>query len=158
MIAAIWVGSTQGLLEYQGRTWSLIVFRGTVIIDVWQPVERTGLYSFFSRTVKFSYSQGITEESDRGWHLDTVLAAFRKDVPFAERFGLVRPRRMASTGPFLPGNAWVLPFWALLVAGAILSAWLWWRDRRPPPGHCQSCGYDLTGNASGVCPECGEES
>jgi hypothetical protein len=22
-------------------------------------------------------------------------------------------------------------------------------------GHCQTCGYDLTGNQSGVCPECG---
>ena len=35
------------------------------------------------------------------------------------------------------------------------------RDRweglfRPPVGHCQNCGYDLTGNVSGVCPECGE--
>jgi predicted Zn-ribbon and HTH transcriptional regulator len=31
------------------------------------------------------------------------------------------------------------------------------RERRPflPPGHCQSCGYNLTGNVSGVCPECG---
>jgi hypothetical protein len=24
-----------------------------------------------------------------------------------------------------------------------------------PPGSCQNCGYDLTGNESGVCPECG---
>ncbi len=24
-----------------------------------------------------------------------------------------------------------------------------------PPGHCQTCGYNLTGNVSGVCPECG---
>ncbi len=23
------------------------------------------------------------------------------------------------------------------------------------PGHCQRCGYDLTGNVSGICPECG---
>ena len=27
---------------------------------------------------------------------------------------------------------------------------------RPGPGHCQKCGYDLTGNVSGVCPECGQ--
>ncbi len=27
--------------------------------------------------------------------------------------------------------------------------------RRYPVGRCQSCGYDLTGNASGVCSECG---
>ncbi|HPM24999.1 MAG TPA: hypothetical protein PLP66_13915 [Phycisphaerae bacterium] len=24
-----------------------------------------------------------------------------------------------------------------------------------PHGHCPKCGYDLTGNTSGVCPECG---
>jgi predicted Zn-ribbon and HTH transcriptional regulator len=29
------------------------------------------------------------------------------------------------------------------------------RRRRPRPGHCRSCGYDLTANASGRCPECG---
>ncbi|MEM1011297.1 MAG: hypothetical protein AAGI46_03645 [Planctomycetota bacterium] len=23
--------------------------------------------------------------------------------------------------------------------------------------HCDSCGYNLTGNASGVCPECGNK-
>ncbi len=28
--------------------------------------------------------------------------------------------------------------------------------RRRPPGHCRKCGYDLTGNVSGRCPECGE--
>ncbi|NLE59111.1 MAG: hypothetical protein GX616_12175 [Planctomycetes bacterium] len=25
------------------------------------------------------------------------------------------------------------------------------------PGCCAKCGYDLTGNVSGVCPECGEK-
>ncbi len=29
------------------------------------------------------------------------------------------------------------------------------RARYIPPGHCQKCGYDLTKNESGVCPECG---
>lgn len=24
-----------------------------------------------------------------------------------------------------------------------------------PLGHCKKCGYNLTGNVSGVCPECG---
>lgn len=30
-----------------------------------------------------------------------------------------------------------------------------WLQRRYPDGYCQSCGYDLRGSASGVCPECG---
>jgi len=33
----------------------------------------------------------------------------------------------------------------------------WWAPERIPPGHCQTCGYNLTGNVSGVCPECGEK-
>ena len=31
-----------------------------------------------------------------------------------------------------------------------------WRRRRR--GRCVTCGYDLTGNVSGVCPECGEKA
>jgi len=47
----------------------------------------------------------------------------------------------------------ILPF----VIVAVPTACLWWLEyrRRIPPGHCQKCGYDLTGNVSGVCPECG---
>lgn len=30
-------------------------------------------------------------------------------------------------------------------------------NRRFQPGHCQNCSYDLTGNVSGICPECGTE-
>ncbi len=49
-----------------------------------------------------------------------------------------------------------LPLWLPLLFFAIPAAWLHWRDRRRiPPGHCQSCGYNLTGNVSGKCPECG---
>ncbi len=50
-----------------------------------------------------------------------------------------------------------LPIWMLFVVAAVPTAFLWWRDRRGvPPGACRSCGYDLTGNVSGVCPECGK--
>jgi hypothetical protein len=36
----------------------------------------------------------------------------------------------------------------------VVTAWL--ASRRILPGHCQHCGYDLTGNVSGRCPECGQ--
>jgi hypothetical protein len=49
-----------------------------------------------------------------------------------------------------------LPLWTPFLLVAIPTALLWWRDRRCiPPGHCRECGYNLTGNVSGVCPECG---
>jgi len=48
------------------------------------------------------------------------------------------------------------PLWIPFVFTALPTAYLFWRDRRHPPGHCQRCGYNLKGNESGVCPECGE--
>lgn len=50
----------------------------------------------------------------------------------------------------------VLPLWILVAAVAAPTAFVWWFDRpRFLRGHCQHCGYDLTGNVSGRCPECG---
>ncbi len=48
-----------------------------------------------------------------------------------------------------------IPVWLLLVAVGFPTAILWWRDRRPKAGFCKVCKYDLTGNVSGTCPECG---
>jgi rubrerythrin len=47
----------------------------------------------------------------------------------------------------------------MLVIGALIVL-SWWWDRRSKTrfGHCQKCGYNLTGNVSGVCPECGEKA
>ena len=52
------------------------------------------------------------------------------------------------------------PHWAILLPLLLVDAWLLrrvvvrWR-RRPRAGCCPKCGYDLTGNVSGICSECG---
>jgi hypothetical protein len=56
-----------------------------------------------------------------------------------------------------------LPLWFLLAVAAgypgwVIGSWLSKRrerKQRRQAGHCRRCGYDLTGNMSGVCPECG---
>jgi hypothetical protein len=58
--------------------------------------------------------------------------------------------------PVVYSGGAVLPLWIPFLLVAIPTTYLWWRDRRIPPGHCQKCGYNLTGNVSGICPECGE--
>jgi hypothetical protein len=54
----------------------------------------------------------------------------------------------------------VVPCWFVLIAALTIPAWsvARWdrRRRRRLAGRCHKCGYDLTGNVSGVCPECGE--
>jgi hypothetical protein len=42
---------------------------------------------------------------------------------------------------------------ALAIVGNIM-AWRY-RPRVPEASKCRRCGYDLRGNVSGVCPECG---
>lgn len=49
-----------------------------------------------------------------------------------------------------------IPMWMVFLLMVVPTALFWWRDRRYPPGHCQTCGYNLTGNTSGIGPECGK--
>ncbi|HEX4792918.1 MAG TPA: hypothetical protein VH370_03945 [Humisphaera sp.] len=60
--------------------------------------------------------------------------------------------------PLVPSHRWAvrLPLWA--PAGMALLVTVVFRrraSRRWNAGCCANCGYDLTGNISGVCPECG---
>ncbi len=49
-----------------------------------------------------------------------------------------------------------IPLWAPLLSLLLVTYLLWRHDVHPyAPGHCHRCGYDLTGNVSGACPECG---
>ena len=59
-------------------------------------------------------------------------------------------------------RAWFIPLWWPLTPAMVFAAALWspelisliTRIGRTRPGHCP-CGYDLTGNTTGICPECG---
>lgn len=64
---------------------------------------------------------------------------------------------------FCPGEA-VLACWpyacpAFYGGVGLLVGCVWWLAagrRRAHTNHCMGCGYNLTGNVSGICPECGE--
>jgi hypothetical protein len=70
-----------------------------------------------------------------------------------------------GTLPSLVALPWI-PYWPGFVLNAAFYGtltyivWASWRalrrwHRRRRPGHCVQCGYNLTGNTSGRCPECG---
>jgi len=55
-----------------------------------------------------------------------------------------------------PSGYLAVPLWLPVAALSLVTALFWYRDcRRFPAGHCRNCGYNLTGNVSGRCPECG---
>ena len=61
-----------------------------------------------------------------------------------------------TAGSLSPGWYITVPLWMPFVVFAAPTAVLWCQDRRRiPAGCCLRCGYDLTGNVSARCPECG---
>ena len=65
-----------------------------------------------------------------------------------------RTSPQTSTLPRLRTRRLFVPLWIPLLPATIATVILWRRDRIPP-GHCRQCGYNLTGNVSGRCSECG---
>ena len=126
LILATWAASLSSWALLHTGRWDLHVGAGGVIIR-----DR------YFNTGSFNW------EVSKNWN-----------ATWRERSGFYLPG-VGRTAPF---DAWdiYLPCWWLALMIGIPTAYLWWRDRRPPRGHCAECGYDLTRNVSGVCPECGE--
>ncbi len=98
---------------------------------------KTGVTFFLRRgSVGVFRSAGV----NAGWHFSRSQAT----AWWWPKFGSV-------------GKAWYgfIPCWCPLVVFAAPTVVLWCRAHKCLENGCQKCGYDLTGNVSGVCPECG---
>ncbi len=81
----------------------------------------------------------------------------RPDYPLVPPSNIGWPRYQATLGTYV-----YVPYWLLIAlfapypAAAFVCGPLR-RFRRCDRGLCSTCGYNLTGNESGQCPECGTE-
>jgi hypothetical protein len=89
-----------------------------------------------------------------GLHIVAVAGAAYVETELFKFFGV----------NFLRLQWWHNLLWRSAFWGFPAFGWVWaqlylrWRNglfRDFHPGFCGSCGYDLTGNVTGVCPECG---
>ena len=124
----------------------------------WQGVIRT------SPHVSWRLSNGYVARSVWGHPLQLGGERVRLERAHSRRvrlidWGLGVPVSFQGDfGRSLDLRATWIPLWIPLALCAIPTAFLWYCDRRRfAPGHCQRCGYDLTGNVSGRCSECGEK-
>lgn len=68
-------------------------------------------------------------------------------------YGLTLPSLHYRYGRFF--SLWV-PVWTMMTPFGVLLGLSYWTERRQRRlSVCSACGYDLTGNVSGICPECG---
>jgi len=73
-----------------------------------------------------------------------------------ESFGLALPKGFFNLG-IGAKRLGSIPLWLLFIPLGFLTVLLFYRDYGFPVHCCRHCGYDLTGNISGRCPECGTE-
>ena len=130
--------------------WGGLILCGTLsvtfVLSAWMSVEFVSgahLTGIRSGCLKWVYIPGLSDDhSDDGWYFE------RRATPYIYWLG-----EFTLAGP--EGWAIEAPIWEVVLGLLVPTALLWVWDRRPRAGCCQKCGYDLTGNVSGMCPERG---
>lgn len=128
LVSRVWIGD--------GRSWEIRIARGGVTI-VWGKIYWLNL----NGRQYCEYTDGLE------------CGVQRRDGFGIIPWPVIDTSRNGNAGS---GNWVLVPFSPILLPIVASGAGLWWRDRRIPVGHCQSCGYNLRANMSGTCPECGQ--
>lgn len=146
-----WLPSSWGLAPEQGAFHVGEQIRGGVYgLALWVSVGAVSLSVLAE--LGFDGSRGAAVRAWRGPFAELAFAAaaagllaywLAPDAPDQfRRMGLIRDER-------LQGHFWLL-------GGSLLLVWLFRARPRPTTEpRCGACGYNLTANESGVCPECG---
>jgi len=151
-LIGVWATSVRTAIAYVRRDYSAIGFDyGNIQYSRTVGPESERLAYLLNLTTKMGIRGSLS-----GWYVVTrqvtgPLSRFQIGL----RFPTVSEYAVDSTG-LLRAQMFLVPIWLPLLLIATPTAWLWYRDRRRiPAGHCWRCGYDLTKNESGQCPECG---
>jgi hypothetical protein len=145
--------------------WSVSYWRVVGVSRYSRPYDGSPLHTHevnaFGGRVLFAVSEWGRGGPRRVSYCARCLAPGEYTVDDVERTVLGFGHSFALTPPDMVGSHFrvvSVPCWALAALPACAAA-LCFRSRGHPvrlaAGRCRQCGYDLTGNVSGVCPECG---
>jgi len=110
---------------------------------------------------------GFSVEAEEIYRRLSKTGRLRSSVPLLDMrtnwgFGINRRSGLGLWGHTYRSAEVTAPLWAPFILLATYPTIVFYRGpmrrwRRRRRGLCLKCGYDLTGNESGVCPECGSE-
>ncbi len=144
-------------------SWFAILWISTVFLVWFWSTAKLGLYgammAAFGLVFVISLIGGFIGGYHRSWRVTLVGTP---TLVIAIMIGGILENITSGLPPFgsnMPNAKTFLSMMitgGLMLTGASVSHSLVSRmKRRHPSGHCQSCGYNLRGNTSGVCSECG---
>lgn len=165
IVLVVWLASRWTGLGYLGNSWLIRMGRGSVSCHYLEPetpfTRRRGWFRLNFGNLSWS---AFKDEVGRLLfnrlpkdHFTTHPESVRRDAwrRQARQFGFIAPN-FVSRDVFggLRTVTLTIPMWMIFLLVLAPTALFWWKDRRRPPGRCR-CGYLLTGNITGICPECG---
>lgn len=148
-IAGLWILSASRTVTYQSGGVGLRLAYGVLAVFMIEGTDEIHEYyldNYMARGLHVFdgslYEDGMSTRSWLG-RLGLVNGSLRRFPP-------------ARPGDFGFSTA-VVPLWMPFSAALLASVVTHYASRRPrvAPACCSNCGYDLTGNVSGRCPECG---
>jgi len=137
--------------NYMENSLDLRCSQGTIIASYRCKVEPQNSYSYNTKFAGFEISKAI------GRHTVSKSGVVRNDI--SKLFS--KQERIRYLWPTCRTDV-KYPSWFPVVLFGFYPVLAFYRGpvrrwRRDRQGGCKKCGYNLTGNESGVCPECGTE-
>lgn len=112
------------------------------------------------RRVQFGLAGAYAQVYGGNFMLGQYSGKYKSLVPNGLLIGdaYPSPKWMPSFSSYPDDWSLTIPMFQVVLVAVLTTVVLFYRDRRRIlPGHCPRCGYDLTGNTSGKCSECGEK-
>jgi hypothetical protein len=151
--AVLWVRSDDARsavrFDWRGAGYALYSDRGRIGVDNSPAIE----------DFRAEQRRVILRELEKQQRLMEFLASKGDEQQLTPSF-MENPNWITTATANQPAAVrYAVPYWPIILVLLIFPAvWLMGYRRsliRLSRGCCRGCGYDLTGNTSGVCPECG---
>lgn len=155
--AALWIFSEVRWLYFQTSSTFCQVTSGRIVFTCFwgDKVAVDG----YHKVIRDDLTKNNNQYEGENQSLFVREAEYKSDSSLRLKLGIVLPRylrqRLAVTGGSCEALILILPLWVPVFIFGPIAVFLVLFPRTIPPTHCQQCGYDLTANVSGKCPECG---